>query len=234
MHVLADTFAHQGFSGIISDTNTVENVSITMNKKEIIKIGISSSTATMGVPVWVADIFDSAKIGHGTAGIFPDISWIEYTFSYKSNRNGDNPEYRHNPTIFTNAFRKMYQVLVSALNNINPTCFDDSSILNILEGIHDFKTNEYSQLNSKKIVKEDFDDTFKLILNEKILLPNDMYNSSNLDNEYKEYLESVNKIAEEAEDTIALSKSHFIGASIWHRGNVKTKILEDHPDFPNI
>ncbi|MCJ7600758.1 MAG: hypothetical protein MUO63_04545, partial [Desulfobulbaceae bacterium] len=65
MHVYADTWAHQGFAGILHKINEVENVKETSNS------GVFSS----GLASILSGILDDAvpPLGHGRATVLPDM-----------------------------------------------------------------------------------------------------------------------------------------------------------------
>ena len=72
MHVYADTWAHQGFAGVLHEINEVEDA------KEIGK----SEVFTKRLGSWLRDILDDAipPLGHGRANIFPDMPFLEWQY----------------------------------------------------------------------------------------------------------------------------------------------------------
>lgn len=76
MHVYADTWAHQGFAGILHKINEVDSV------KETSSSGVFSS----GLNSFMASILDDAvpPLGHGRATVFPDMPFLSW--KYKNGR----------------------------------------------------------------------------------------------------------------------------------------------------
>jgi hypothetical protein len=72
MHVYADTWAHQGFAGILDKINEVEDI------EETSASGVFSS----GLKRFINDILDDAipPLGHGRATIFPDMPFLSWTY----------------------------------------------------------------------------------------------------------------------------------------------------------
>lgn len=72
MHVYADTWAHQGFAGLLDRINEVENVKETGNS-DVFKSGLGT---------FVRDFLDDAipPLGHGRATIFPDMPFLKWQY----------------------------------------------------------------------------------------------------------------------------------------------------------
>ncbi|MBU0943535.1 MAG: hypothetical protein KJ804_02610 [Proteobacteria bacterium] len=72
MHVYADTWAHQGFAGLLDSVNEVEDVKETGNS------GVFKS----GLRTYLADFLDDAipALGHGRATIFPDMPFLKWQY----------------------------------------------------------------------------------------------------------------------------------------------------------
>ncbi|WP_038176244.1 DUF6765 family protein [Vibrio pacinii] len=97
MHVYADTFAHQGFAGVIHDYNKVDNLgSSSSSLLERIKDDLLSDS-----------ISASSPLGHGAALSFPDRPYVSWTYE---NGEGD-PIERDNTTIFLEAADAMCKAL---------------------------------------------------------------------------------------------------------------------------
>lgn len=77
MHVYADTWAHQGFAGVLHPVNEVEDA------EETSESGIFNGK--MGE--WLRDIMDDAipPLGHGRANVLPDMPFISW--KYKNDHN---------------------------------------------------------------------------------------------------------------------------------------------------
>ncbi len=78
MHVYADTWAHQGFAGLLDKVNDVENVKETGNS------GVFKS----GLGQFLRDFLDDAipPLGHGRATIFPDMPFLQWQYKTRSKK----------------------------------------------------------------------------------------------------------------------------------------------------
>lgn len=95
MHVYADTWAHQGFAGVLHDVNEVENAEETGD----------SGVFDKKLDNLLRDILDDAipPLGHGRATIFPDMPFLQWEY-----RNGKKEIIkRDNPTDFLAAAEHM-------------------------------------------------------------------------------------------------------------------------------
>ncbi len=72
MHVYADTWAHQGFAGVLHDINDVENA------EETSGTGVFSSSLGR----WLRDALDDTipPLGHGRANVFPDMPFLSWEY----------------------------------------------------------------------------------------------------------------------------------------------------------
>ena len=85
MHVYADTWAHQGFAGVLHKVNEVENAKETG----------TSGVFTKGISSFLSDILDGAipPLGHGRATILPDMPFLSWKY-----RNGRKETVERNNT----------------------------------------------------------------------------------------------------------------------------------------
>jgi len=103
LHIFADTYAHQGFTGFNSQVN---RVSVTM-----VKNNITGEDCTGDAHVGIRRLLNSAlsnipAIGHAQAGQNPDLSHISYTYDCnEGNHSRDNTE------IFLEALRNIFVYL---------------------------------------------------------------------------------------------------------------------------
>lgn len=91
MHVYADTWAHQGFAGVIHKANEISDFTETDG----------SGLFDGGLQEFVADLIEDIvpPLGHGQASIFPDMPFLAWEYT-----NGDgNPIKRNNTEIFCSA-----------------------------------------------------------------------------------------------------------------------------------
>lgn len=88
MHVYADTWAHQGFAGVIHEVNEVEDA-----QDDNTKGGLLEEASKKFL-----DVLDDAipPLGHGRANIFPDMPFLSW--SYKNYRGEKIP--RNNTELF--------------------------------------------------------------------------------------------------------------------------------------
>jgi hypothetical protein len=86
MHVYADTWAHQGFAGVLNEINEVENAEETSNTGEF----------SGGLPEFLNGILEDAvpPLGHGRANILPDMPFLSWRYL-----NGKNQTIDHNNTV---------------------------------------------------------------------------------------------------------------------------------------
>lgn len=98
MHIFADTWAHQGFAGVLHEVNEVEDAE---------EIG---GTNVFGpLSGFLRDILDDAipPLGHGRANVFPDMPFL--TWTYKNGR-GEQIT-RYNTDDFCTAANEMCKVM---------------------------------------------------------------------------------------------------------------------------
>jgi len=99
MHVYVDTWAHQGFAGVLHDVNEVEDA------EEISKTGIFGG----GIGRFLHDVLDDAipPLGHGRANVFPDMPFLKWRY-----KNGEGKLIkRNNPRDFLEAADHMCMVM---------------------------------------------------------------------------------------------------------------------------
>jgi len=72
MHVYADTWAHQGFAGVVHPVNEVEDA------QEIGQSGVFEASLKDLLWDFVEDIIP--PLGHGRAGVFPDMPFLEWKY----------------------------------------------------------------------------------------------------------------------------------------------------------
>lgn len=95
LHVYADTWAHQGFAGVVHPVNEVEHAVETDN------CGVFSG----GIATFLRNILDDTipPLGHGRAQVFPDMPFLKW--QYKNGRG--KLVTRNNPADFLEACEKM-------------------------------------------------------------------------------------------------------------------------------
>ncbi len=99
MHVYADTWAHQGFAGVLHQINEVENAKETGN----------SGVFTGGLKRILRDLLDDTipPLGHGRAMVLPDMPFLKWEY-----RNGKGERIsRDNTKCFCDAAKAMFKVM---------------------------------------------------------------------------------------------------------------------------
>jgi len=99
MHVYADTWAHQGFAGVLHNINEVEDA------RETGKSGGFS----LGLGTIIADFLDDAipPLGHGRATVFPDMPFLSWEY-----KNGNKQLIQRNNTDqFCQAADQMFRAM---------------------------------------------------------------------------------------------------------------------------
>lgn len=99
MHVLADSFAHQEFSAY-----PCKNYDSVYNVKCFILSEILELDNIEHVP---SHLPYQAYFGHGCVGHLPDLSWVQYEYTWASGET----QSRNNPEIFADAYTKMVKNL---------------------------------------------------------------------------------------------------------------------------
>jgi len=107
MHVYADTWAHQGFGGIVHDVNSIT----ALDDNDQPDTGFWSK-----LKVFFGDVFDenvgkfvggALPLGHGAALSYPDLPYLKW--KYKDTN--ENPVERDNPTAFSEAVNEMCKAM---------------------------------------------------------------------------------------------------------------------------
>lgn len=97
MHVYADTWAHQGFAGVIHKINEVKNIRSDNSKRD-------KSFLDRIASFFVSESF---PLGHGAALSYPDRPWVEWEYK---NGLGEKVK-RSNSEIFMDAVDKMCRAM---------------------------------------------------------------------------------------------------------------------------
>jgi hypothetical protein len=96
MHVYADTYAHQGFAGVLNEINEVDD------PKETSHSGVFSGDLGNILGSWIAEKV-VPPLGHGRAQIFPDMPFLSWEYT-----NGKGAKIgRNNTDIFCEAAQFM-------------------------------------------------------------------------------------------------------------------------------
>lgn len=223
MHVLADTYAHAGFSGIISRNPILqENI-------WIINDGIRNTLpiSTIKVPINFEGILPGAfYMGHAAAGHFPDISTavLEYQYGVDEKSavlNKDNKEY------FADAFSTLIQIMSQYPGHKS----HESEYVNMWYEIVYNHLDWISKKNNSKWIGDNYvkrysvenDNSFEMLLNDlqRICIegeigsiPTNILNADDLKAEYIQYFNSIKTC--KGEDFIEFrDTSYIIREQIW-------------------
>ncbi len=224
MHIIADTYAHQGFSGIPSRLNVVEDL-VMCEKQHLNLLGENTH-----VPVLIGKIEEIARIGHGTAGNAPDLSWITFTYTDADCTEG-RKKFRDNAVIFSEAFITLYEALGG----------DEAYSAAIRKSVNTFLRGVRNSTNKDKkasyYVKNDKCFENMLAGNTLIAAANSGRIISDeidaLENGYVEYIGAVNTLAKDyssakgackTEKFKALSDNDFFAATIKARELIMSEI----------
>jgi hypothetical protein len=226
MHVLADTYAHEGFSGLMSERNIVKEVKSTIDSKEF------TLSLTDRVPGWLAEKSSVSSIGHGTAGEAPDISWIKYTCKSKSGAE----IIRDNPIVFAHAFEKMIEILSS----LTGRPYHGGYVETIYPKIQIIRSDKKQEQKQKgfNVFDGKEDDVFKRIMEKRLLDATIIDSPDVLSSDYEKYLdETVVKFSEGKTEKDVINSNEpnaaFFEASIWHRNTFMTKLVTEFSEYDN-
>lgn len=114
LHTYVDTWAHQGFSGIISDRNKVTNLVGTHHGTAAHWLGELSTKIEQIADKAKSDVVDlMSGVGHGAALHYPDRPWVKWKYT-----NGKNQEIeRENLPDFIAASNMTYRVIQAYSGN---------------------------------------------------------------------------------------------------------------------
>jgi hypothetical protein len=174
LHAYADTFSHQGFSGIASKVNDVEGVrennQIYISNFQLLKEKRWKEIGTR-ISTFVSEIIKDRIVpayGHGQVYSYPDIPYLEWRYEYDATDNFSS-QYRvsrvKNKERFIEAFLKIKDILQEFLEN-NEQYQDDS-----------VATVDYEEFNSiltaRKVEAERIADWKEFMLGNELLFDSD-------------------------------------------------------------
>jgi hypothetical protein len=113
LHTYVDTWAHQKFSGIISDVNAVKDLRSTDHNDLTILTLLKKQFKSAVVDVAGRTIDGFCRLGHGAALHFPDIPWAQWEYT---NGFGEHVE-RNNLPEFLDAADWAHRVVRAFLRN---------------------------------------------------------------------------------------------------------------------
>lgn len=128
LHAYADTFTHQGFSGLLSKVNDIKNCEVKTTGVYLSlpdqMIYTAKKMVKMISPNRYNEVFDRfiPAYGHGQALRFPDIPYLEWSYEYDySDEFNDSYKVVHidNRERFKRAFTKIKELLVNYITKHN-------------------------------------------------------------------------------------------------------------------
>ena len=108
MHVLADTFAHQGFAGVNHKINEVSEMVELSNGKRNLMDSVKNYFADLFDSVTNKFVSDVLPLGHGGALSYPDLPYLKWQYK---NGLGEMIK-RDNTAIFIDAVKAMHLAMV--------------------------------------------------------------------------------------------------------------------------
>lgn len=123
-HVLADSFSHDGFSGVSSRWNKIENDSINLDtdkktKKELLEnaerfqVNYGSESFLENFKSWIGEKVSGA-LGHAAVTTYPDTPYLKWGFTYEES---EVKVAKDNTEIYLAASRKLYELFDAAAKN---------------------------------------------------------------------------------------------------------------------
>ncbi|MDD5571220.1 MAG: hypothetical protein PHD97_08705 [Bacteroidales bacterium] len=106
MHVLADTFSHQGFAGVVHDINDISELEIDGKIKKhnwFKKLFVKIKSYFVGAAL---------PLGHGAALTYPDLPYLKWRYVNKLNQDIN----RNNILIFNDAVKSIFESLIKYKN----------------------------------------------------------------------------------------------------------------------
>lgn len=225
MHVLADTFAHEGFSGIPSDYNIISDVLICGSGN------LGPRGLMMHVPIFIAEHTKKLRIGHSTASHTPDISWIYYTYFDKRGHKVD----RDNAKVFSKAFAELYKTLGGDEKKAELIRAKVETILK--------QPRKNIDLTKAASYTEEADNTFKNMLNKNVLGEfkegiEGANECGNLGKGYEKYIKEINDLGKTHKEALKKSANltesfkllrinNFFKATYWFRLCMMKEIYDE-------
>jgi hypothetical protein len=107
MHVYADTWAHQGFAGVVHQINLVKDLEDEHGEPDVTLVGKVKDFFGDLFDDWANETADQFPLGHGAALSNPDKPFLKWTYT---NGLGEKVE-RDNPKDFLSAARHLFDAL---------------------------------------------------------------------------------------------------------------------------
>ena len=138
MHVLADTFSHQKFAGVIHQVNEINTIDYNGEQES------HHTFKDFFNRVKISMIDTALPLGHGAALSCPDLPYLKWR--YANELNPSDVIERDNPQIFNDAVIRMFESLWRYKNaeagNIIPGQISGKDLLQINENIKNFTSED--------------------------------------------------------------------------------------------
>jgi len=139
MHVLADTWAHQDFTGVpdkhINGAGVINEVYATLNSDQYEKVDFSfSGDCAAAVPI------DGMYMGHGQMGHYPDFGWLKLMYPAAWINDGASVT-RDNPQQYMEAWMEIAKTIAS--------CFEKEETIAMPENVKNALTKKF-KLNKEE------------------------------------------------------------------------------------
>ncbi|RXJ98485.1 hypothetical protein CRV02_13410 [Arcobacter sp. CECT 8989] len=210
MHVFADTFAHQGFAGVVHDVNKVKNL-VCHNYNMSFFDSLKSKTLSRKFPM-----------GHGAALTCPDMPFLNWSYT-----NGLGEEIkRDNLDLFTNAAYDIFGQLGRVLSELGQEVKDpiENDMNQIKKNFENFRSDD-GEVRLEQWLKSIKDGDFSFGSVDLNYIPKGIgswkYNAINQDKEY----DKKDEIFEFKDDFINSNWRNFHVALKSHRFDIVNNIL---------
>jgi hypothetical protein len=119
-HVLQDTYAHYGFSGMALDRNRIDQKTLKVRNKGSLSAwferALRSFTGRLG-----GSLAEATRLGHASVATFPDLPYLKWSFSYET-APGVDPGYglekRDNPKSYYRSLTRLHALFRAYRNGL--------------------------------------------------------------------------------------------------------------------
>lgn len=145
MHVYADTYAHQGFAGVVDEVNTVKDIKL-INENESFLDEVKRDLQEIKSDL----ISDVLPMGHGAALTYPDMPYLKWSYiDYRGEL-----IVRNNTNIFMQASRKLLEELIAYRNALGDVTTPDltsleSDLIQIKKNFESFRKKDGDDRHKK-------------------------------------------------------------------------------------
>lgn len=181
LHIYADTFAHQGFSGLLSKKNIIENLDY-----ENGTFGVKFDNFKRKTFNFFVNFFSKEKdlkfkniipaYGHGQAYHYPDLPYLKYSYNY-NNETHENAQKKKIEVDNRQRYKKAFESISKYLDRYIQT-----------NSLHIDETDNDKLIKFYKILSQKASDKKKIKLWRKYLIKNGYFDSDSFELKYDENL----------------------------------------------